>query len=430
MANNTGAVFNLLTRDGDQDKYLSAVAALNDRLAAVRLAKTLTKQDPVPTLAEIEKSHVMPIKRMFKPFVPIASEYIKTIAHDPKFDNEVKFEMPLVGDFISDQVIRVVISGFGTLINNKPAPANLAPLVRYGVFPGTRLLEKISFTVGKMPIDSYDYIESLFQSNFMLEGHKKIALIRASGQQDEKWASYYNTEAQISQEFKFTDGAQTLKTYQPSIEMWIPLMFWHNLLPANALSNRMIQWGQRTITVKIAAIQKIISARAAGNNGRIPIPNDILNQIKIETMELYTNCLFTNADIHDAYMKEMAFTMIRTHHKSYSQVTTQNGSIQLVGLKHATEFLYVGFQPRINETPEKWTDMVFLDEKTFCIPVATNCTNVTVADAIYKNKIIPIKTLSLISSGVKIFHANAYQFYEDYLPFSRGNTQYYYAALF
>lgn len=415
MANNTGAVFNLLTRDGDADtKYLTAVQALNDRLAAIRAAKVLMKQNPIPTLAEVEQTHIMPIKQMFKPFVPIASEYFKTPAKNPMFNNEVKFELPLVGDFISDQVIRIVISGFGTLSND-------APLVRYGVFPGTRLVENVSFSVGKMPIDSYNYIESLFQSNFMLEGHKKLALIRASGQQEDKFATWYNLDAQVSQEYKFTDGAQTLKTYQPRLEMWIPLLFWHNLLPANALSNRMIQWGQRTITVKLAAIQSIISARAAGNTGRIPIPQNILDQIKIENMELYTNCLFTSADIHDVYMKEIGFTMIRTHHRVKQQITNPNGNILLQGLKHATEFIYVGFQPRVNETPEKWTDMVLLQENTFQIPVVQGG-NLAVGTAIYKNKIIPIQNLGLTSSGVVIYNSNHYQFYEDFLPFSRGNT--------
>ena len=218
-----------------------------------------------------------------------------------------------------------------------------------------------------------------------------------------------------------TDLKAKYEYYQPRLEMWIPLLFWHNLLPANALSNRMIQWGQRTITVKLAAIQSIISARAAGNTGRIPIPQNILDQIKIENMELYTNCLFTSADIHDVYMKEIGFTMIRTHHRVKQQITNPNGNILLQGLKHATEFIYVGFQPRVNETPEKWTDMVLLQENTFQIPVVQGG-NLAVGTAIYKNKIIPIQNLGLTSSGVVIYNSNHYQFYEDFLPFSRGNT--------
>jgi hypothetical protein len=64
---------------------------------------------------------------------------------------------------------------------------------------------------------------------------------------------------------------------------------------------------------------------------------------------------------------------------------------------------------------------VFLKEKTFTVPAYLN--NVLVQQVVtYKDKLLPVKTLAITSSGVKLFHQTHIQFYEDYLPFSRSNT--------
>lgn len=416
---NTGGVFSLQTRDGSEDKILTAVEVLNKRLAGIRTAKILMGKDPVPTLTELEETHQFFIKSAYKPYVPVSSEYFKTTPSSPVgFGNQVVFELPTVGDFISDQVVRVVISGFG-IEGADPLTANT---YRYANFPGLKLFNNVEFSVGNVKIDNYTNIDSLFQSNFMLEGHKKLALARAVGQQEEKFASIYHPEKQISEEIRFTDGAQTLKTYQPQLEFWVPLLFWHNLLPANAISNRLLQWGQRFIKIDLCSLVELITARAPGAVNKIPIPDDIKSQITIKTVELYTNALFIGAEIHDIYFRRLNFGLIRIHGRVRAPINNANGNYLLNAIKHATEFMYVGFRPVANNTPEKWTDMVFLEENSFCVPVVENCNTITIKNATYKNKLLPILSLALISQGIRLFHQTAIQFYEDYLPFSRSNT--------
>jgi hypothetical protein len=419
--NNSGAFLNLMTRDGKEDRILTALDQLEKRMTSIRTSKMLLNmEDTAPTMAELEQSHVIFIKGSFKPYIPVASEYIKQSpvgGNKTTFGGELKFEIPNYGDFIADQVLHIVISGFGI----KDGDANLVNSYRYAAFPGIKLCENTDFSIGNVTIDKYTTIDMLFQSNFMLEGHKKLALARAVGQQEDKYAGYYMPDNQINVEIKYTDGPQTPKTYQPELELWIPLVFWHNILPANALSQRKLPWGQRFITINLANIRDVITARAPGGTTKIPLPADIIDQITIKKAELYTNNLFIGADIHDIYMKRLNFNFIRIHNHMRTIVTNQNDRIKLENLKYPTEFMYVGFRPVANNTPEKWTDLVILEEKSFITPVYNGA--VVVPQIVtYKNKIMPVSTLGITSSGVTIFENTNIQFYEDYLPFSRSNT--------
>jgi len=134
--NNSGAVFSLMTRDGRQDHILTALDRLEKRMAGIRVAKKLMGVDPIPTMAELEESHVMFLKGSFKPYIPVASEYLKTGSQTPVgFAKEITFEIPQFGDFISDQVIHIVISGFGV----PNGDATTQPLYRYATLPGIKL---------------------------------------------------------------------------------------------------------------------------------------------------------------------------------------------------------------------------------------------------------------------------------------------------
>lgn len=417
--NNTGAVLNLMTRDGKEDRLLTALDRLEKRLNGIRIAKTLLNDDPIPTLAELEESHVIFIKNTFKPYIPVASEYSKILPMggiSETFGTELKFEIPNFGDFMCDQVLHIVISGFGI----QGGDANLVNSYKYAKFPGIKMCEFIEFSCGNVKIDGYTNMDMLFQSNFMLEGHKKLALARAVGEQEDRYAGYYNADNQIGIDIKYTDGPQTQKTYQPRLELWIPLVFWFNIIYSNALSHRALPWGQRFITVKLAKLADFISARAPGGTTKIPLPDNL--NITIEKAELYTNNLFIGADIHDIYMRRIKFNMIRVHGHMHTQVTNPTDQFKLNGLKWATEFMYVGFRPLANNTPDKWTDLVILTENSFNTPVYNNLGVIVPQTVTYKNKTLPVKTLAVKANGVVIYHHMAAQFYEDYLPFSRSNT--------
>jgi len=79
----TGGVFTIITNDGKQDRMLMATALLHERLRAINECKVRNqggKADSVanmPTLLDIEKTHILFTNAHFKPFAAIGFEYNK-----------------------------------------------------------------------------------------------------------------------------------------------------------------------------------------------------------------------------------------------------------------------------------------------------------------------------------------------------------------
>jgi len=80
----TSGVFTLICNDGKQDALLNATELLRDRLLKIAEEKRSKlppsewkSQAALPTLAEIERTHLLFMRSTFKPFVSMASEYQK-----------------------------------------------------------------------------------------------------------------------------------------------------------------------------------------------------------------------------------------------------------------------------------------------------------------------------------------------------------------
>jgi hypothetical protein len=90
----SGGVYSLLTNDGKQDQMLMATEALSRRLAAIRKARE-NMANPTPTLADIEKTHIIFMNSHFKPFAAMGFEYNKVVANSPTLGSKVQFSIPL-----------------------------------------------------------------------------------------------------------------------------------------------------------------------------------------------------------------------------------------------------------------------------------------------------------------------------------------------
>ena len=71
----TGGIFTIITNDGKQDRMLMATALLNDRLTSIHAAKVAAfkhrRPDDVqnlPSLLDIEKTHILFTNAHFKPY--------------------------------------------------------------------------------------------------------------------------------------------------------------------------------------------------------------------------------------------------------------------------------------------------------------------------------------------------------------------------
>jgi hypothetical protein len=108
-------VFKILTNDGKADQMLMATQLLKDRICEIiriRESHNYTAVDTLPTLKDIEYTHVLHFQSKFKPFVALGYEYqnVKQQSGTQTFGGVVQFNIPQFGDFLTDTVLNTVFS--------------------------------------------------------------------------------------------------------------------------------------------------------------------------------------------------------------------------------------------------------------------------------------------------------------------------------
>jgi hypothetical protein len=106
----TGAVFKLIANDGKADRLIMATALLNQRIKDVMCARAAAgKEDPTPTLVDIEHTHILYVNAHFKPYAAIGFEYnkVRPTGSGATLDSRLTFSIPQFGDFFHDMVLRV-----------------------------------------------------------------------------------------------------------------------------------------------------------------------------------------------------------------------------------------------------------------------------------------------------------------------------------
>mgnify|MGYP003443465202 FL=1 len=107
----TGGVFILVSNDGRMDQMLIGNETLRDNIAAVKARRAAAGEaDTNPSLADLERSHVLFVNAHFKPYVAISLQYFKVSANNVTLGSEVQISIPQYGDFFADMVANVVIA--------------------------------------------------------------------------------------------------------------------------------------------------------------------------------------------------------------------------------------------------------------------------------------------------------------------------------
>ena len=220
-----GAIFNLINRDERTDKFLLASDYLREKLNGIRAERKLRGEKNIqPCFADIESSHTLYIRSMYKPFVAVASEYSKVRASGDggcylkDAGGSIQFTFPIFGHFTSDMALRVRLAPIGTR-----TPTTSSPLFRYCELPGVRLLRFSEFLSGETPIDNYDPDDVNNYTKIFLNTDFQPGYFACVGEQTTNFASF--TSNGFSVVAQYSDGPQTPKTYQPALEMMIPLWF-------------------------------------------------------------------------------------------------------------------------------------------------------------------------------------------------------------
>jgi hypothetical protein len=241
-------VFNLQTNDGKADRIILALDYLKKRLSDITCyRKAQGMKDIMPTLRDIEKTHILFTNAHFKPFVACAQEYMKVrpSSGTPSLGNTIQFQIPQFGDFFHDIVMRATLSSVNSSVQTVPtqATANNAltssqipgstaagaegydwdnvtsiadaggnaavtyslvdafgnavsvtdgdntyyyrNFVRYVEFPGERLAQEVKFDVNGNPLDSYEDSATVLLRKFKVGADKMTGYKRLVGQETE-----------------------------------------------------------------------------------------------------------------------------------------------------------------------------------------------------------------------------------------------------
>lgn len=357
----TGGIFTIITNDGKQDRMLMATALLHDRLASIHEAKKLANRnlglaaddvENLPTLLDIEKTHVLFTNAHFKPFASIGFEYNKvrpSSGNSSALGNTIQFSIPQFGDFFHDIAFHCTLSQ--PTITSTASTVQDGPAVRWADYFGERMLKKVQQEVNGNPLDEYTLHATVCHREYRVAPNKLLSWQRCVGQEvpeegfvrQANW-SFSGQDNQSSRvHAKVSVGAQTPSgTKSGSLEVFIPLLFWYNKDVRLAVPSVAIPFGQRFINIELASQEELVNLVPRGA-GTWASPNGSLSAVTLSNVELYINNIFMNPEVHKIYIKRVGFSLIRVHRQQLMTLNSNESSgILLQQLKWPIEYLFVG----------------------------------------------------------------------------------------
>lgn len=394
-----------------------ATDLLNERLKEIQ---RLRKKNPAilddtPTLVDIERTHVLFINAHYRPFVAIAFEYqaIQSQEGIVKLGSELTYSIPQFGDFFADMVLHIKLEGLESTV-----PGNL---VRYCDFLGHRLLKRCRWEVNGNYLDEYDSDVYNMHYQFFVLPNKKESWLKCAGQETPSPA-YLTLNPGVDQyrEMKLIlDGPQTFKPIHEEVDVWMPLLFWFNRDPRLAIPSVSVPYGQRFIRVLLAEPHEICRGSTVPDGFVVP---------KVTT-ELYINNIFVNPEVHDIFIRRVAFSLIRVHRYQHVSVNSSRGETRLDQLKWPTETLYVGLRPLANlGTMDHWHKFHQIDTRLIPYPVAipnpAPPPNYILAVAQAENYTASptLESIGFRTHGVEIVREFPADFFHRYEPYNYGHT--------
>jgi hypothetical protein len=391
----TGGIFQLITNDGKQDRMLLATQLLNQRLLEIERARASDPKirDPTPTLADIERTHIVFVNAHFKPFAAIGYEYNKT---NPQSGNarlggsDVQFSIPQFGDFFNDMALHLRLSAVtATNAAYWTNTANVTPvgaeLIRYCNYPGQRVCKNVRFEVNGNPLDKYDSNVMNMHQKFFVTPNKAAGWARNTGQELPRTGfadvasvgapnvTYTGRGSGVRQQLSFVDGPQTPKPTQPALDMYIPLLFWFNEDPRLSIPSVSIPYGQRFVYFEFCSAAELLQQVGAYPELDDPSAN-VVPTPDIEVCELYINNIFVNPEIHDIYIKRIGFNLIRTHLVQTFIATKSEDNFQINQLKWPVETMYIGLRPNENKSTTSTKMLTSWDQYAQTTEVSVNDT--------------------------------------------------------
>jgi hypothetical protein len=429
---NIGGVFTLITNNGIQDKLIMAADKLMDRITVISKERlvNLRKKYPnltddvivkkdyewMPTLANIEKTHIVFVNSSFKPYVSIAHEYSKTLPRGgvAKLGQSFNFTLPVNGEFVNDAVVHIRLDNFAAI--------NPLNKVRWVEFLGHRIMKNVRFKMGQVTLDEYTADRYNINWQFKVPQHKEISYMRSIGQEVPA-LGYVTSDPSIDdvREYRWVGtGPQTFKARQPAIDLWIPLLFWFKDIHS-ALPNFLFPYGQTDIEIDLEDESKLTSY---ANYAGLPVGTDMYTVPVVTQCELFVNHIYIDPAIHKIFMKRFGYQLIRVSRTHKIQnLKNPEDSILLHKIKWPVECMYVAFRPAANLAfSQQWHRNTAITAVDHAVPVVTTGNTIRVNNIqFYEEKPI-VETLGLRLHDITIYQDLPPVFYNSYIPTQYGQN--------
>ena len=425
------AIFKLVLRDDRFDKFFTASDYLRQRLSDIREKREAAGfTNPQPTFTDLEKTHILYLRAVYRPYASVACEYIRVSSSGgPAVLNStggtIKFTLPVHGHFSSDMVFHVRFKELGTaspVLQTTPPVPNPSPLYRFCAYPGIRLFRRVSFLSSETLIDDYVRDEVSFVNKFRVPADLRAVWDRGMGQADTRHAEFFNPNG-FTGVLSFRAGLQTPKFLHPGSDLWVPLQFWMCGDAANALLNDLIPNTQRTVVADLAPIQEIVQQIDQVSGETIPLS---VSRLGVQ-VDLYVNNIFVDPEIHDLFATRIGFSFIRVHRRQHKSINMSTASVSLDQLKYPAEYLYFGFRDRANlDDFDHWH--LFGRARTrpaassLLAPAALwnsdlDLPQIVSRDAKEVNTLDPIvQEIKLTAHGIDLYPSISASFFNAYLP--------------
>ena len=422
----TPNTFILQSKDSTTDELFTGrkvLAALVSQWAKNTDPNAKDTNDNIYT--SIREKFKLYIESSYRQYPEMVSEYVKMVpaTAGTSYGQSVTFDITQQDDFWSDMVVNIQLGALGS----QTAAATGNTQYVYCDYPGVRLFEDIALSIDGNPIDNYGPDSTMYHREFEVDSTKQGAWDQSVGQQTPTASYLYNRDSQTSTQYMICNGPQTQNTYQPPLDLWVPLDFWFNKGIENALFVGNSHWGQRFITIKLAGSDKIaqsltpVGPYQSDSEPTFTVGSAVPSIVKCD---LYVNGISLHPELLQVYNKTLTFALARLH-GSFKFTFTTNSTDQILSkIKYATEYLYFGFRPIANESSfTNWYKMTAINAVNILLPVSlidlTNPTGPPILGrypVVYNQPIIPFDTVGIYAgSGIVISDMKTNVFYNGYL---------------
>jgi hypothetical protein len=396
----------LQSNTGRQDKILINRKLLAERISNIRRAKC--KQRKLPALGDILPSHETFIYAHYRPIIPIAYEYELI---DPfsttGFGGELNFQLTQIADLWMDMAIYIRVRGANCI--SAVDKCFHSPLLAH------RMIKKVTLRTSSSIIDEYtgDALTKFY--NYNLKAGKRPKWRECVGQETPREA-YFKQE--LSDEYRevkmIADGLQTPKNDHGEFELWIPLIFWFNTSPENALPYVLLEHGQTFITVELNDGNTFSQGVDLGGGG-------LINQPQLLEAKLLINHLHVTESVRKILRTNTKRRICRLHRIIEKPIVGNSGRIRIDSVKYPIESMYFGIKLDGQDTPADGTKFYRVTNNTItyparkpnALPPPTN--QLIYSDAQYETRDPILTNIRIESQGNDVYREFKGSFYSKYL---------------